>query len=63
VTVPTLIISGTDDQYAPPASIQEFAREFPSPPRVEILEETGHLPFLERPDAFAAAVSLFLRRL
>jgi pimeloyl-ACP methyl ester carboxylesterase len=63
VTVPTLIISGTDDQYAPPAAIQEFAREFPSPPKVEMLEETGHVPFLERPDAFAAAVSLFLRSL
>lgn len=63
VTVPTIIISGADDQYAPPASIQGFAREFPTPPKVEMLAETGHVPFLERPDAFAAAVSLFLRSL
>jgi 3-oxoadipate enol-lactonase len=60
VTVPCLAITGTDDQYARPDAVAEFARRLPSP-RVEVIPECGHLPFLEQPDKFAATVMSFLR--
>jgi 3-oxoadipate enol-lactonase len=59
VTVPTLILSGADDQYAPPDLVHAFAAEFPAPPTVEILPDTGHVPFLEHPGRVAAAVAAF----
>jgi 3-oxoadipate enol-lactonase len=61
VTVPCLAITGADDQYAPPDAVAAFARRIPSSPKVEVIPECGHLPFLEQPDAFAAAVKAFLR--
>ena len=61
VTVPSLAITGADDQYAPPDAVAVFAQEMPRCPRLEILPECGHLPFLERPDDFAAVVKTFLR--
>jgi 3-oxoadipate enol-lactonase len=61
VTVPCLAITGADDQYAPPEAVAAFARRIPSSPRVEVIRECGHLPFLEQPDAFATAVKGFLR--
>jgi 3-oxoadipate enol-lactonase len=61
VTAPTLILSGADDQYAPPDLVHAFAAEFPTPPAVEILPDTGHVPFLEQPGRVAASVAAFVR--
>jgi len=60
VDVPTLIVSGEDDQYAPPDSAAAFARTVPTA-RFEVMPGCGHLPFLERPRAFAAVMNAFLR--
>jgi pimeloyl-ACP methyl ester carboxylesterase len=61
VTVPAMVLTGTDDQYAPPVAVTEFARQLPTQPRLEIVPDCGHLPFLEQPAAFADAVKSFLR--
>jgi pimeloyl-ACP methyl ester carboxylesterase len=56
-----LAVTGEEDRYAPPDAIRAFARTLPAPTAVEIMRDCGHLPFLERPAAFAAIVSAFLR--
>jgi 3-oxoadipate enol-lactonase len=61
VTVPCLAITGEHDQYAPPDAVAAFIGKIPSHPRLEVIPGCGHLPFLEQPDAFAAAVKSFLR--
>ena len=61
VAVPCMAITGEHDQYAPPAAVTEFLRDLPQPPRLEVLVDCGHLPFLEQPDTFAATVKSFLR--
>ena len=59
--VSCLAVTGEEDRYAPPDAVRAFARTLPAATRVEILRDCGHLPFLERPAAFAAIVSAFLR--
>ena len=59
--VPCLAITGEEDRYAPPAAIRAFAQSLPAATAVEIMTDCGHLPFLERPEAFATVVSAFLR--
>ena len=61
VTVPCLAITGQYDQYAPPDAVAAFIANLPGTPRLEVIPDCGHLPFLEQPDAFAAAVKSFLR--
>jgi 3-oxoadipate enol-lactonase len=61
VTVPSVAITGADDQYAPPEAVAAFVDRLPRPAEVVVLPDCGHLPFLERPEAFASAVKAFLR--
>jgi 3-oxoadipate enol-lactonase len=61
VTVPCLAVTGEDDQYAPPDAVAAFVARLPVPPPVAVIDNAGHLPFLEQPDAFAAVVKTFLR--
>jgi 3-oxoadipate enol-lactonase len=61
VAVPCLAITGEHDQYAPPAAVAAFIGRIPRTPPLEVIPNCGHLPFLEQPDAFAAAVKSFLR--
>jgi proline iminopeptidase len=57
LAVPTLLVAGSEDPYA-----AEMRAMLPSIPRgkLEIIEGAGHLPFLERPGIFSAAVGRFL---
>jgi 3-oxoadipate enol-lactonase len=61
VTVPSLAITGADDQYAPPDLVSAFVDRLPNHAQVVVVPDCGHLPFLERPEAFASAVKAFLR--
>jgi pimeloyl-ACP methyl ester carboxylesterase len=59
VAVPTLVLSGRHDVFCPPAQSQRIARAL-STAELVVLEGSGHLPWLEEPDAFCAAVERWL---
>jgi pimeloyl-ACP methyl ester carboxylesterase len=56
---PTLIIHGEDDMLVPVADAWEFRRLIPHS-RLLILQDTGHVPMLERPRTFNDVVGEFL---
>jgi pimeloyl-ACP methyl ester carboxylesterase len=60
--VPTLVVSGSDDQIVPAAEMQEVARAIPGA-RFEAIPGAGHLPNLEQPARFEALVGAFLEGL
>lgn len=59
LAVPTLFLWGDADAFAPPASGEELAARMPDA-SIEILPDTGHLPYLDRPDAVATAINRYL---
>jgi 3-oxoadipate enol-lactonase len=59
IAVPTLVLSGSQDNNAPAAMMAKMASYIPSATYVEI-EGAGHLLNLERPAAFNAALDQFL---
>jgi len=61
VTVPTLVVAGDSDPYAPEPVVEELVAALPGPTVVR-LEGVGHLPNLEAPDAFNAALRAFAER-
>lgn len=62
VSVPTLVVTGDADQYAPPDDVAAFARTIPGA-TFTVMPQCAHLPFLERPREFAEIVSSFLSSL
>ncbi|MFZ5692309.1 MAG: alpha/beta fold hydrolase [Pseudomonadota bacterium] len=62
IRVPTLCLVGEFDTNAPPAMMQRMAAKIPGAKFVQ-LPGLGHLPNLENPAAFDAAVLGFLRDL
>ncbi|HXG88108.1 MAG TPA: alpha/beta fold hydrolase [Vicinamibacterales bacterium] len=62
LTIPTLIIVGEEDTLTPPDDARKMQASYPSSELV-VLARTGHLPSLEQPDAFNAAVRTFLSAL
>ena len=62
IAVPTLIVVGSDDAYTP-VSDAEFMRQRIPNSRMAVIERTGHMPNLERPDEFNRVVDEFLRPL
>ncbi len=60
IRVPTLVITGTEDQVYPPAMAREMARRIPGARLVEI-EAAGHMSNLEQPERFNRAVLDFLK--
>jgi pimeloyl-ACP methyl ester carboxylesterase len=63
VTVPCFAVAGREDSYAPPAAVEEFVARLQVACRIQTLENCGHMPFLEDPQVFAAAVTGFLTTL
>lgn len=59
--VPTLLLWGADDPYAPVSGAHRFAREIPGASLVA-LEGAGHFVFDQEPDRCVAAVLDFLSR-
>jgi pimeloyl-ACP methyl ester carboxylesterase len=62
IRAPTLVISGDDDQIVPLERSFRVAEEMPNA-RLEIIQQCGHLPHEECPEAFLAAVEPFISTL
>jgi 3-oxoadipate enol-lactonase len=60
IRVPTLVITGTEDQVYPPAMAHDIARRIPGAQLVEI-EGAGHMSNLEQPERFNRALMDFLK--
>jgi pimeloyl-ACP methyl ester carboxylesterase len=59
IACPTLIVWGGRDRLIPVRDADVFAELVPNSRKV-VYEDTGHLPMLERPDAFNALLREFL---
>ncbi|TCP57522.1 pimeloyl-ACP methyl ester carboxylesterase [Tamaricihabitans halophyticus] len=59
IAVPTLVVVGSADEFTPVSEAEVLHREIPEA-RLVIVPETGHLPNMERPTEFNAALSEFL---
>lgn len=59
--VPTLLLWGEDDPFAPVAGAHRFREEIPHA-ELEVIPGTGHFVVEDAPDAYAAAVTAFLTR-
>jgi pimeloyl-ACP methyl ester carboxylesterase len=60
IKIPTLVIWGRDDGIVAPGYGREYSGSIKSS-RFEIIDDAGHLPHVERPDAVSAKVDEFLR--
>ena len=60
IKVPTLIVWGEEDRFAPPVYARDFARLIRGS-EIVLMPDAGHLLMLEHPDAFAGTVSNFLK--
>lgn len=60
VAAPALVVAGRHDVFNPPHQAERIARHLPLA-RTVVLDDSGHLPWLEQPDAFVSAVGDWLR--
>ncbi len=58
-SVPTLFLAGAADTLVP-LRRHEFARDLMPSSALKIIDDAGHLPMLEAPDAVTAAIEAFL---
>ncbi|MCS6939579.1 MAG: alpha/beta hydrolase [Roseiflexus sp.] len=56
---PTLLIGGARDQIMPPESLHAAAAVLRRP-RLALIEQCGHIPMIEQPEAYHAALRSFL---
>jgi pimeloyl-ACP methyl ester carboxylesterase len=61
VTNPALIVWGREDRIVPVACGEQYRRLLPHA-SLTVLDNCGHLPPVEHPDAFARLVLVFLGR-
>jgi pimeloyl-ACP methyl ester carboxylesterase len=57
LTVPTIVIAGADDRLTPPSHARRIAEMLPQLRRLTVLEDTGHMTPLERPDVVIRALA------
>jgi 3-oxoadipate enol-lactonase len=62
ITVPVLLLAGSDDRNAPAPTMERMAQKIPGA-AYTCLPATGHLANLEQPDAFDDALRAFLAAL
>ncbi|MGY4956321.1 alpha/beta fold hydrolase [Streptomyces nigrescens] len=60
--VPALVVVGTEDAYTPVSDARDIHARVPDA-TLSVIEQAGHLPNLERPDEFNAALAEFLHSL
>jgi pimeloyl-ACP methyl ester carboxylesterase len=58
ISVPTLLLWGSDDKIAPKSYVEKYARMIPGA-TFETIADAGHFPQIERPDAVAARIAAF----
>jgi pimeloyl-ACP methyl ester carboxylesterase len=61
ITVPTLVVVGSDDEFTPVSDARFMHERIPDSTLV-VVDGAGHLPNLERPAAFNAALADLLQR-
>jgi pimeloyl-ACP methyl ester carboxylesterase len=61
IRVPTLLLTGDADMYAPPPILKMFAARIKDAESV-VVREAGHSTYWEQPDAFNRAVLNFVRK-
>ena len=61
LAVPTLFAWGANDQVAP-ADVASDLTERMSDAKLTVIEDAGHIPHIDQPDAVAAAISRFLNQ-
>jgi 3-oxoadipate enol-lactonase len=61
IKAPTLVIVGEEDAATPPAMAERLAASIPGAELV-VIKGAAHLPNIEQPEAFNAAIGDFLRR-
>ena len=61
ISLPTLILVGRDDFICPPSQAKIMQERIPNSEMV-VFEESGHVPYVEEPEAFFEAVRGWLRR-
>ena len=60
VTAPTLILAGAHDRAIPLWQQEKLAEIFPNS-RYELIEQSGHVVYIERPDIFFPALKTFMK--
>jgi pimeloyl-ACP methyl ester carboxylesterase len=60
IEVPTLIVWGRNDMIVPVGDAARYQRLIGANARLEIFEDTGHVPMIERPSRFNALLDEFL---
>ncbi|HLI61182.1 MAG TPA: alpha/beta hydrolase [Solirubrobacteraceae bacterium] len=60
IDVPTLVIAGDRDRLTPAAHAEAIHRALPDPAGLRVLDRTGHMSPLERPDEVAEALGELL---
>jgi pimeloyl-ACP methyl ester carboxylesterase len=56
---PTLILWGRHDTNFGPPIAERLAKDIPGVVRIRWMENSAHLPMLEEPEAYAAALTQF----
>ncbi|MEJ5292830.1 MAG: alpha/beta hydrolase [Candidatus Methanosuratincola sp.] len=60
ISVPVLVMTGSDDRIVPPSNAIRLAEEIPGS-RLVVIPDCGHIPHEETPQEFLDAVVAFLR--